>query len=91
MAKDPYIYAYIQVRVALRWAGARAPALLKGRMRVRIYLNLRTGLWSLLHRRRVIAHETNVTITGCRFVVSEAQRQRVLRERCRQVHAWVEG
>lgn len=66
-------------------------------MRVQVYKNLRTGLWSVCEvksantRGRVIAHEASVTLTDCRFVVREAQRQYVLRRKERAVHAWVEG
>lgn len=66
-------------------------------MRVQVYKNLRTGLWSVCEvksantRGRVIAHESSVALTDCRFVVREAQRQYVLRKQERAVHAWVEG
>lgn len=66
-------------------------------MRVQVYKNLRTGLWSVCEmksantRGRLIASESSVTLTDCRFVVREAQRQYVLRKQERAVHAWVEG
>ena len=66
-------------------------------MRVQVYKNLRTGLWSVCEpkgantRGKVIAHERELTLTDCRFVVREAQRQWVLRKQERAVHAWVEG
>lgn len=66
-------------------------------MRVQVYKNLRTGLWSICEpkgantRGRVIAHAARVTLSDCRFVVREAQRQWVLRKQERAVHAWIEG
>lgn len=66
-------------------------------MRVQVYKNLRTGLWSVCvpagpnTRGRVIAHVAEIALTDCRMVVREAQRQYVLRKRERAVHAWVEG
>lgn len=41
--------------------------------------------------RRVIAHRTAVLMKDCNFIVSEAGRQRVLRERRKNVHAFVRG
>lgn len=65
-------------------------------MKVRVYFNLRTHLWSVRacegpQRGKVIAHERSVTLRDCRFIVSEASRQRVLRDKVRSVHAMVEG
>jgi hypothetical protein len=60
---------------------------------VHVYFNLRTGLWSVRDpkTRKVIDHRHSLTLRGVRFVVSEASRQRVLRERRRAVHAWAVG
>jgi hypothetical protein len=64
--------------------------------RVRVHFNLHTYLWSVTamdgpDRGRVIAHQSECALIRCKFIVSEAGRQRVLRNRCRLVHAWVEG
>lgn len=64
--------------------------------RVRVHFNLHTHRWSVtamegINRGRVVEHADNFALTDCRFVVSEAGRQRVLANQCRQVHAWVEG
>jgi len=40
---------------------------------------------------RVIAHRDAVSLSGAVFRVSEAGRQRVLREGVKNVHAWVAG
>ena len=65
-------------------------------MRVRVHFNLHTHLWSVValegeRKGRVIAHESHVTLTDCTFKVSETQRQRVIRDKCRSVHAYVVG
>ena len=65
-------------------------------MKVFVYFNLRTQLWSVKalegpRKGRVIAHRAIVTLKDCRFRVSEAGRQRVLREQRKNVHAGVEG
>jgi hypothetical protein len=66
-------------------------------VRVRVYRNLRTGTLSLQTYNkekkgwRVTAHPDHVNLTNVKFVVREAGRQRVLRERRKNVHAWIEG
>lgn len=61
--------------------------------RVMAYRNLHKGCWSLKELRtgRVIAHLEEVFISDALFRVSEAGRQRVLRERAKNVHAGVVG
>jgi hypothetical protein len=67
---------------------------------VRVHYCLRgrhKGQWSITdyrpgHKRLVLCHVSEAVLTGnCRFLVSEASRQRVLGKQCRQVHAWVSG
>lgn len=65
-------------------------------MRVFVYFNLHKLLWSVralegAHKGRVIEHSREVFLTDCTFRVSEAGRQRVLRERQKNVHAGVVG
>lgn len=65
-------------------------------MRVRVYRNLNRNCWSVLaaegpRRGRLIKHVTELALRDCRFVVSEAGRLRVLREKRKNVHAYVEG
>jgi len=62
-------------------------------MRVRIYWNLHRGCWSVMDARtnRILGHATQVLVREPRFVVREAGRQRVLRERKKNVHAFVVG
>lgn len=39
----------------------------------------------------VLGHSENLLLTGCNFVVNQAGRKRVLRQKRKNVHAWVEG
>lgn len=58
---------------------------------VRVYRNLTRGCLSVMRRGLVVAHVESVALHGARFVVQEAGRQRVLRDRRKNVHAFVEG
>ena len=66
-------------------------------MRVRVYRNLHTGTLSMQgyipekKGWRVIGHPEVVTLENVKFVVREAGRLRVLKEKRKNVHAWVEG
>lgn len=65
-------------------------------MRVFIYWNLHRACWSVkalegAHRGRVVAHASDWQVAGAAFKVSEAGRQRVLREQRKNVHAGVGG
>lgn len=62
-------------------------------MRVEIYRNLRSKCWSIRDKRTrlVTGHADYVELANCRLRVSEAGRQRVLRTRRKDVHAWIEG
>ena len=62
-------------------------------MRVEVYFNLHKRVFSVRSARsgRVILHTKNVHICNPQFVVREGGRQRVLRERKKNVHAFVRG
>lgn len=60
-------------------------------MQVKVYFNLHQRLFSVMHKNRVIGHAENLELKNCRFVVSQAGRQRVLREGRKNVHAYVIG
>jgi hypothetical protein len=65
-------------------------------MRVSVHFNLHNKLWSVTalegpSKGRVIEHATSVYITDCEARVSEMQRQRVIANRCRSVHAKIIG
>lgn len=65
-------------------------------LRVFVYWNLHRGQWSVKalegpNKGRVIAHVPSIELFGCEFKVSEAGRQRVIREQRKNVHAGVVG
>ena len=65
-------------------------------LRVFVYYNLHKHMWSVKalegeHKGRVIAHREWVILQNCRFKVSQAGRQRVLREKRKNVHAGITG
>lgn len=65
-------------------------------MRAFVYFNLHRMCWSVKalsgpNRGRVIAHANYVRISDATFRVSEAGRQRVIREKRKNVHAGVVG
>jgi hypothetical protein len=64
-------------------------------MKVRVYFNLHKNLLSVQSKGkngwRVIAHEESVALRDVKFKVSEAGRQRVLKEKKKNVHAFIEG
>lgn len=59
--------------------------------KVQVYRNLHKNCFSLRSDRKVWAYAESVLILYPRFKVSEAGRQRVLREKRKNVHAFVEG
>lgn len=65
-------------------------------MKVFVYFNLHKKVWSVKalegeFKGRVIRHTTSFTVTDCKFKVSEAGRQRVLRDKRKNVHAGIVG
>lgn len=65
-------------------------------MKVFVYYNLHKDCWSVkaLDGKRagyVVAHRTKLELRDAKFKVSEAGRQRVLREKRKNVHAGVVG
>jgi hypothetical protein len=62
-------------------------------MRVEVYFNLHKKLFSVRDCKtgRVIKHTNDITILDPKFVVRKAGRERVLRERKKNVHAFVRG
>ena len=65
-------------------------------MKVFVYFNLHKKMFSVKalegdRKGRVIAHAARLTLKDVTFKVSEAGRQRVLRERKKNVHAGVVG
>lgn len=65
-------------------------------MKVFVYYNLHKKVWSIKalegeNKGKVIAHSSMVVLENCTFKVSEAGRQRVLKEKRKNVHAGVVG
>jgi hypothetical protein len=64
--------------------------------RVRIHRNLHHSNWSIVAvsgslKGLVVGHAEQIGVWGPRFIVNEAGRQRVLRDRKKNVHAYIEG
>lgn len=53
------------------------------------YRNLHTKTFSLRYRGKVIGHPTSVLCSDCTFIVSDTGRQKVLREKRKNVHAYI--
>ena len=60
-------------------------------MKVKVYWNLHRKCFSVQHRGKVIMHTDDITLYDAVFKVSEAGRQRVLREKRKNVHAFIVG
>lgn len=62
-------------------------------MRVEVYKNLHKNCWSVRDKKskKVILHAVDLYLTDCVFKVSSQGRARVLRDKAKNVHAWVEG
>ena len=67
----------------------RADFIPKGR--VQVYYNLHKKCLSIRYKGKVIEHAREVTLTDAKFHVSEKGRQRVLKEKRKNVHAYVSG
>ena len=59
--------------------------------RVRIYWNLHKMTFSVMHKGLVIGYAHEIYLHDAKFIVSEAGRQRCLREGRKNVHAYIEG
>lgn len=64
--------------------------------RVYVYYNLHKHVWSVRalqgpNKGRVVLHTNTLTLDRCEMRVSEASRQRVLREKSKNVHAGIVG
>lgn len=62
-------------------------------MRVYVYRNLHKKCLSVrdVKTRLVVAHVDSISLENCKFKVSASLRQRVLKEKRKNVHAGVEG
>lgn len=66
---------------------------IKKRVRYEVYKNLHNGKWSIrdAESKLVVGHAKALELVEAEFKVSEAGRQRVLRERKKNVHAYIRG
>jgi hypothetical protein len=56
-----------------------------------VYRNLRTKGYSVKQFGKVVAHASRLCVKNCEFIVGEKQRQRVIREKQKNVHAFIKG
>jgi len=67
----------------------RANFIPKGR--VQVYYNLHKKCLSVRYKGKVIEHAQEVTLTDARFHVQQAGRERVLKQKRKNVHAYISG
>ena len=60
-------------------------------MKVKVYWNLHKKVYSIQHNGRVIEHTRQIVLDNVVFRVQKAGREKVLRERRKNVHAYVCG
>lgn len=65
-------------------------------MRVKVYFNLHKNLFSIValegqKKGRVISHTDTIDLKNCRYRVQKAGRERVIREKRKNVHAYIVG
>ena len=59
--------------------------------RVYVYFNLHKRMWSMRQSGKVIGHYHDLYLKDAKYLVSEAGRKRVLKEKKKNVHAGVSG
>ncbi len=60
-------------------------------LKVQVYRNLHKNLWSVKYKGKIIAHLDELYLKDVSFHVQEAGRRRVIRERKKNVHAYIKG
>jgi hypothetical protein len=60
-------------------------------MKYDVYWNLHKDIWSMRHKGRVLNYQSVVVFNDAKFIVQPAGRARVIRERKKNVHAFVRG
>lgn len=60
---------------------------------VRVYRNLNKKgvVWSVQQKGKVVAHATDLSLTGCVCLINHETQGRVRKSKQRQVHAYIEG
>ncbi len=59
--------------------------------RAYVYFNLHKKCWSVRQSGRIVAHTDEILLRDCKFLVSQAGREKVLRDKRKNVHAGVSG
>ena len=59
--------------------------------RVYVYFNLHKKVWSVRQSGLVIKHCTHILLSDCRYLVGQAGRMKVLKEKKKNVHAGISG
>ena len=59
--------------------------------KIEVYKNLHNKCWSVRQSGRVVCHTNYMTLRDCEFIVQASGRRRVLREKKKNVHAFVRG
>ena len=59
--------------------------------KIKVYRNLHNGLYSIKQKGLVVAHAQRLYLRDCKFTVRESGRQRVIKEKRKNVHAFIEG
>lgn len=59
--------------------------------KVIVHFNLNNHKWSIKHKGKLMAIMDHVTIIPERIHINEKARQRVIKEKCRNLHAWFIG
>lgn len=60
-------------------------------LKVKVYFNITKKTFSIQHNGKVIGHADQIALKNVEFKVSEKGRQRVLKEKRKNVHAYVVG
>jgi hypothetical protein len=58
---------------------------------VKVYRNLHKGCWSIKQNGLVKAHSDEINLFDCEFLVNEKDRQKVIKQKRKNVHAFVKG
>jgi len=59
--------------------------------RVYVYFNLHKKVWSVRQDGRIVEHTKHIMLKDARFLVGQAGREKVLKEKRKNVHAGVSG
>ena len=61
--------------------------------KVKVYKNLHNGLWSIKDAKSglVLGHTNEITLFDCKYKVSQKGRERVLKEKQKNIHAYIVG